>query len=402
MEISESVYLSTRGAERRVNEDGILSLKKDGFFAVADGTGGVEAARLALGQLKDEAENLAHLAAAAAEESTARTRGAVANLFIEAFARAHHQVARAGAGCPQELASSLVCVTVAGSQAYIAHVGDTRAYLIRGSELECLTNDHTLAMLQLRRGQIDPSEFATSPYRQTLTRALGVGTDVRPDVAEVRLMVDDVVLLCSNGLTRLLQDAFIRRCVVGKDLHAAAKQLISAAKLAGAPDDVTVLLVRAGRSTPPQTGAPRMTPRERARASAIFRGFNTADWGILSSYLEPDCFETGGVIVSQGQPAERLYVVTKGRVVCHDGARERREIGPGSAFGEVALAARTTSYEQVVALQPVEVLSLSRAAYAEIGVLHPEIKARLAVTLLSRLGEVLGQLGRGHDPQEND
>jgi protein phosphatase len=125
----------------------------------------------------------------------------------------------------------------------IGHVGDSRAYLIRDGKLEQLTDDHSLVAELVRSGKLSPEEAETHPQRSVITRALGTDPDVDVDIFSIRTRPGDVFLLCSDGLTSMVDDERILTEVAGHrdDLKAAAKALVSAANKGGGEDNITII-----------------------------------------------------------------------------------------------------------------------------------------------------------------
>jgi protein phosphatase len=127
----------------------------------------------------------------------------------------------------------------------LAHVGDSRAYMLRGGQLEQLTEDHSFVAEQVRRGMMTQEEAATSRMQNVLLRALGIEPEVEVDVDEELMGEDDTLLLCSDGLTRELSDAQITAVLrEGSDAQESANRLIELANDAGGRDNITVIVVR--------------------------------------------------------------------------------------------------------------------------------------------------------------
>jgi protein phosphatase len=143
------------------------------------------------------------------------------------------------------MGTTVVAALVRGNKVAIAHVGDSRIYLIRNHAFEQLTKDHSLVMEQVRRGLLTLEEAANSPIQNIITRALGAAETVEPDLADHELMQNDTLLLCSDGLTRHLSDSEIVDLVDrSNSLEAACDELIDSAKEAGGSDNITCVLVR--------------------------------------------------------------------------------------------------------------------------------------------------------------
>jgi serine/threonine protein phosphatase PrpC len=129
--------------------------------------------------------------------------------------------------------------------AHIAHLGDSRAYLYRMGQLKQLTRDHTLVEKWVQRGQIDAATALTHPERHVLTKGLGMGVDMKPELTETPVTPHDLIMLCSDGLTKMLADSAIASVLsrANGDPHRACHDLIEQALSRGGEDNVTVIVV---------------------------------------------------------------------------------------------------------------------------------------------------------------
>jgi protein phosphatase len=147
------------------------------------------------------------------------------------------------------MGTTVTAAAVAGDRhLQLAHVGDSRAYLLRDGSLEQLTTDHTVVGELVRRGRLTPEQAAIHPERSILTRAVGLDHRVPVDTPDpLELVPGDQVLLCSDGLTETVPDPHIAELLTtGPDGDAACRALIDAANAAGGPDNITVVLIRVG------------------------------------------------------------------------------------------------------------------------------------------------------------
>lgn len=221
------------GRVRDHNEDAVwpsdMGAAADGFLtAVADGMGGHVGGEVA-----------SHVALEAAVDTPGdpSTRVQAANLAVVDRIREHPKLA--GMGTTMTLG-----VFSADGQLDIGHVGDSRAYVYRGGQLTQITTDHTLVAEMVASGRIGPDEVATHPYRNIITRALGLDHRVQVDTARHQLEGGDRVLLCSDGLTSMLSDRQIIELLDrAEEPPAAAASLIDAANRAGGIDNVSVVIV---------------------------------------------------------------------------------------------------------------------------------------------------------------
>ena len=220
------------GRKRRRNEDAFVV--EPPLFAVADGMGGAQAGEVA-----------SRLAAAAFREyhaaddldGEARVTAIIQEANRRIYERARTDVDASGMG------TTITAALVEGGRVTIGHVGDSRAYRIRAGELEQLTQDHSLVADLMRSGRLTPEEAGSHPQRSVITRALGTDPEVDVDTLTVDAEPGDVFLLCSDGLTTMVDDEAILRTVrESRSLEAAAKSLLKAANRRGGEDNVTVVL----------------------------------------------------------------------------------------------------------------------------------------------------------------
>jgi PPM family protein phosphatase len=242
------------GRRRRRNEDAYVC--EPPLFAIADGMGGAQAGEVASG-----------LAAAVLEEATGEEQRnehgeeRLASLIQEAnrrvFRRSNEDAATSGMG------TTMTVALVDDSDGTIAfgHVGDSRAYRIRGGELEQLTDDHSLVGELVRSGRLSPEEAETHPQRSVITRALGTEPDVDVDTFTTKAEPQDIYVLCSDGLTDMISPREILAIVErSSDLDDAARGLIEAANAGGGEDNITVVLFEIDGNGRPDAGETARMP----------------------------------------------------------------------------------------------------------------------------------------------
>jgi protein phosphatase len=185
------------------------------------------------------------LAAAALRESHAEAGGEarVAELVREANRRVHQRATSDAAASGMGTTMTVALVDADGTVSF-GHVGDSRAYLLRGGKLEQLTDDHSLVAELVRRGELSPAQAEIHPQRSVITRALGTDPEVAVDTFSLEPEPDDIVLLCSDGLSSFVDSATIEQVITRfrSDLRGAAHGLIHAANRAGGEDNITAVL----------------------------------------------------------------------------------------------------------------------------------------------------------------
>ena len=229
------------GRARSGNEDSYFCGRT--VFAVADGLGGHQGGEVA------SAAAVEPLAALDGREFAGA--GEAAEALAAAIREGNAAILERAAGDPGlwGMGTTVTAAALAGERhLQLAHVGDSRAYLLRDGSLEQLTTDHTVVGELVRRGRLTPEQAAIHPERSILTRAVGLDPRVPVDTPDpLELRDGDQVLLCSDGLTEAVDDDRIAELLsAGADGEAACRSLIDAANAAGGPDNITVVLLRAG------------------------------------------------------------------------------------------------------------------------------------------------------------
>jgi len=269
------------GEIRPVNQDALFADR--GLFVVADGMGGHQAGEVAS---RISVKTLAGRDHSTVDELVAGVTAANDAVWDHASSGPEFK----GMG------TTLTALAVIGDgrppRLGLVNVGDSRAYRLRGGDFVQLTEDHSYVAELVRRGQITESDAETHPYRNMVTRALGVAATVEVDRWEMSPEAGDVFLLCSDGLVNELADPTILEMLVGHDDPTeSAKQLISAANEAGGRDNITVVIVRVDAEDPNRAEV----PSEHHTASPL-------DTGVIASVLPASATEETAEMV--GLPAQ--------------------------------------------------------------------------------------------------
>jgi protein phosphatase len=224
------------GCARTNNEDSVGYDVRHGVFVLCDGMGGQAAGELAS---RTTVESLLKYFGEYGHKPADSLADAIqlANQAIRDKAARHASFDGMG--------STIVCALVTNGSCSVGHVGDSRAYLIRGGAMQQLTQDHSLVMEQVRQGLISRERAAYSRQRNVLLRALGPEETVAPDLQRVTVVPGDTLLLSSDGLTGCLSGEQILAIVASSpDLQQTCDNLVQAAKDAGGEDNITCLLIR--------------------------------------------------------------------------------------------------------------------------------------------------------------
>ena len=239
------------GRRRQSNEDAFLVDDEVGLYVVADGMGGhagggtasriaVETIDRELRSARDQGEN-PFKAETNLQDSPLPEylRSAVERACIEIFKAAQDDPRLNGMG------TTVISLLVRGNHALFAHVGDSRAYLVRGDLIQQISEDHSLVNEQIKAGMITPDEAKHSRYKNIITRSVGFEEEVQVDVMGLLTEPNDAFILCSDGLANLVDDKEIREVISGSaDIKDVPKKLIDLANERGGDDNITVICVK--------------------------------------------------------------------------------------------------------------------------------------------------------------
>ena len=239
------------GRQRQHNEDSYLVEKDAHLFLVADGMGGHAAgeiaSRIAVDSIsefilhtKEDDGTWPHAYDEHYKRSTNRLMAAVRLANTRVLEAMRKDARLRGMG------TTVVACLADDETMSFAHVGDSRAYMIRNNQLSRITNDHSWVFEQVQAGMLTEAEAEKHPLRNVITRALGGALQVTPDASEIEMKAGDVYLLCSDGLTGMVPEDEILRVVTQSngDIERACQQLIEAANERGGLDNVTAILVK--------------------------------------------------------------------------------------------------------------------------------------------------------------
>jgi PPM family protein phosphatase len=230
---ADSIWKTDTGRARADNEDNAYA--RPPLYVVADGMGGAQAGEVASALAVEEFR--VGLGDDGTPEQRLTERVQAANRRI--YETAHRKLEHEGMG------TTLTAVYLDDSNLAVAHVGDSRAYIFRDGELIRLTHDHSLVEELIRRGKLTPEQAAAHPQRSIITRALGIEPEVEVDTWTYPMRAGDIVLLCSDGLTSMIDESQIAAVLAAEhDLDAAGERLIAEANEAGGRDNITVVLFR--------------------------------------------------------------------------------------------------------------------------------------------------------------
>jgi PPM family protein phosphatase len=381
------------GKKREINEDSFLVDKKLNLFIVADGMGGHASGEVASKLAVHEFRNAVEAGHDTVEkygkgDATVRPQE-VLTLLESAVQVAGQAVYHKGQQEPEKrgMGTTTSALLIAGDRGFIAHVGDSRVYMLRAGQVVQLTEDHSLVNELIRRGRVTKEGFETSPYKaykNAVTRAVGVYETVQGDTIDFELLPGDQFLLCSDGLHAYLTDQRIIDMLKGDDVKQLPKRLIDLANAGGGHDNITAIVVRVER---PEAVAGEIS-EDRAeelarkvevlRRMPLFRHLVYKEILRLLNVTRVKEFAPGEEIIREGTQGDEMYVLLRGKIRLHKNDAFITHLEPGAHIGEMALIDRRHPRSaSATAEERSRVLIVSRKDFYEIIRTEPQLSTKL-------------------------
>src|SRR5581483_8104917 len=354
MELSFSAATDV-GKKREINEDNYLVDKKLQLFVVADGMGGHAsgevASQLAVHEFRASVEaNKDAIERFAKGDSSVRPQDILA-ILESAIHAAGSAVYQRGQEEPEKrgMGTTTSALLIAGERGFIAHVGDSRIYMLRAGQEVQLTEDHSLLNELIRRGKITKEGFEDSPYKaykNAVTRAVGVYETVQGDTFDLEILPGDQFLLCSDGLHAYLNDQRIIDSLKGEDVKLLPKKFIDLANAGGGHDNITAIVIRV-EGKPAVDGAPaddRAAELARKvdvlRKMPLFRHLIYKEILRVLNVTQVREYAPGEEILKEGTTGDEMFVLLRGKIRLHKNDAFITHLEPGSHIGEMALIDR--------------------------------------------------------------
>jgi len=393
------------GKKREANEDNFLVDKKLSLFVVADGMGGHASGEVASDIAVHEFRNAVDANREVVEkyaggDASIRPQD-ILNLLEGALQTACHAIYERGQKEPEKrgMGTTTSALLIAGDRGFIAHVGDSRIYLVRRGQVVQLTEDHSLINELVRRGKITKDGIDDSPYKSyknAVTRAVGVYETVQTDTIDFEILPGDQFLLCSDGLHAYLKDDKMIELLSGDDVTGAPTRFVGLANEGGGHDNITAVVVRVDAAA---AGAAATAADDRAdelqrkvdvlKQMPLFRHLTYREIIRVLNVTEVKEFAPGADIIKEGTFGEELYILLKGKVRVHKNEAFITYLLPGSHIGEMALVDRIPRSASATAEDPSRLLILRRREFYEIVRKDPSLSVKLLWSFVQVLAERL-------------
>jgi serine/threonine protein phosphatase PrpC len=382
------------GRQRDHNEDNFLVDKKLRLFVVADGMGGhaagevasslcVRKARDAIAENRDIIERFSTDGSVDRSEVLRILEHAVQSACSAIYERAKLEPEKRGMGTT----CSLLLLT--GDRGFIAHVGDSRIYLVRQGQVHQLSEDHSLVNELVRRGKLKLEEIDSSPYKDyknAVTRAVGVYESVEVDTLDFDVLPGDQFLLCTDGLHFYISDEKLKRIIALPDVKGITKELIDLANRGGGHDNITNVFIRvAGAEAEDQRSRELNLKIDVLKGMPIFRYLNYKELVRVMNITEVRFYKDGEQVIKEGAAGEELYILLDGKVRLHKEETFITSLQRGDHFGEMALVDRAPRSASATAEGGARLIIIRRKDFYDI----IRNESKLAVKLLWSFVQVL-------------
>ncbi len=399
--------LTDVGRVREQNEDNFLVDKKLGLFVVCDGMGGHAAGEvasaLAVRTMHDELKKQADLIedyAAASKGAAKVSKRDILNVLELAVNRASQRVYAEAAKDSKKrgMGTTLVCLLVVGTQAFIIYVGDSRIYMMRDGVLEQLTEDHTVYNELIKRKKMPREQVEQLAQKNAITRAVGVYEHVEPDTLVMDVTAGDRFLLCSDGLCGYFENdtAGLGSRLANLDADSACRSLIDASNERGGKDNITSVIVTVGDVTArDETRAKQLRlKRDILARMPLFRALNEREILRVLQVTDVSDYQDGDVIISEGGKGEELFIVLSGQASVLRHGAQLATLKAGDHFGEMALVRSQPRSATVISHGSSEMMIIRRPEFFEIVRKEQQLAVKLLWQFLGVLADRLADTSR--------
>ncbi|MEX1364074.1 MAG: cyclic nucleotide-binding domain-containing protein, partial [Nannocystaceae bacterium] len=388
------------GRKRTENEDNFLIDKRLRLFVVADGMGGHASGEIAsamavhgireiidrerdIVDTYDDEDPKSHV------EVCTLLEFAVHHTCAQIFHKARREPEKRGMG------TTLIVLLFIGDRGFIAYVGDSRIYLLRGGIVYQLTEDHSLRNELIRMGKITADEFESSPYanlKNAMTRAVGVYESVEVDTLDFDVIPGDSFLLCSDGLYEYLSDEDIAHAIGLPEIREVPGQLIDIANTRGGKDNITAVVVQVAGDDDDLDRANELNfTLDTLKNVPLFSELSYQQLVRVMNLSKQSAMEPGQVLFSEGDAGNELFVVLRGRVGLSRGGIEVAEVTVGAHLGEMSLVDASTRSASATVLEAGKFLSIGRDDFYDVLRREPALAVKLLWSFVRVLADRLRQ-----------
>ncbi len=374
--------LTDVGCKRDHNEDAYVSDPAIRLFAVCDGLGGHAAGEVASHTaceiVRDHIRTHRNTIDTYGITPTITTRNRALQVVTEAVEAACQHIYQQSQADPYQrgMGCTIALAVLTEETAIIAHVGDSRVYLVRQQLAHLLTEDHSRVAEQFRKGQLSAAEVSRSPGSSALTRALGIQPEVEIETLTLELADGDRLILCSDGLSDLLTTHEISEYGSTKHLPSVPRNLVDLANTRGGYDNITVIAVEVGIREP-RSGMSVEQRMHALRNISLFEHLSFVELTKVMNLVVVESYRAGDRIIADGEPGRKLFVCMNGSVDVIKNGQTLTTLESGSFFGEMALIDNAPRSADVITRTDLKVITLDREDFYRLIRTEPHLAVRL-------------------------
>jgi len=389
------------GRKRGHNEDSFLINESLGLYIVADGMGGHNAgevaSRMAVDIVSAEVNKRDKLIETYRHGPSKALRRQVQSLLSQSFNKACktiYDAAKADEGT-QGMGTTMDALLIFGRSAFIAHVGDSRVYLVRAGQLHQITEDHSLINEQLKTGLITEEEAKEmNQYKNVITRGVGVLPNVEVDTLHLEIAPDDKFLLCSDGLHEYVKNEEIPAMFEQQSLNDVTRHLIQLANDRGGKDNITAVTV-AVPDWP--LGEDQIEVDSKLQALKQIPLFTRLSYQELVKALNIAQLKTvqkGDMLIREGDPGDSFYIIVNGMVDVLKEGIFMTSLEKGGHFGEMALVNNSPRSATVRAAKDSHLLVIERTDFYQLLHEDPHLSVKILLSFVGVLSDRLTETTR--------
>lgn len=405
-ETGHSVFLQAEwqaatdvGLHREHNEDAYRCLPTLGLYVVCDGMGGHAAGEVA-SQLAAETATLYIQEATAALKRQLLTPSWIKELLEKAILYASEMVYQAAQKDPAKrgMGTTLTMMWLAENRAYVGHVGDSRAYMLRKDESCQLTEDHTLVHELYKLGRLTEEQMADFPFKNALSRSIGLYPSVQVDIVDFDILPGDVFVLCSDGLHNyfvgdkkldvlesLLMPESVEKAGTSDVPSHGVQELIDFAKSEGGHDNITAIVICVPESQETLETLRTRSTMQILKGLALLEGLSPKEYMSFLNVCQSEVVQEGELIFRQGEQGGSLRIIVEGLLVVKRDGIELTTLREGEHFGELALLDHLPRFADVEAKEETHLIKLTRDDFEGLLLNEPALGVKLLRNVLNPL-----------------
>ncbi|GMV39392.1 MAG: hypothetical protein AMXMBFR64_11080 [Myxococcales bacterium] len=354
------------GRVRQHNEDNFLVDRKYQLYIVADGMGGHAcgevASATAVNVIRENILKNREILEEFEQGDPSVTRRDILALLEHSVQHACYRIFEKGLANPRQrgMGTTVSMMLVAGGRGFVAHVGDSRVYLVRQGQVHQLTEDHSLLNELLKHGKVKSLKDIDHRFKNAVTRAVGVYESVEVDTLDFDILPGDRYLLCSDGLTGYTDSEIILQKTKGDDLEKIVEDFITFANAKGGKDNITAIYLTVAEDDKQGDYEHVKLKFETLKGLSLFKYLSYQELVKVMNIAGERTFRPGELIFEEGVAEDVLYILLAGTVDIRKGDVEIAVLKRGVHFGEMSLVDSSPRSATAVARDDVRVLTITR------------------------------------------